>query len=802
MKVSLNWLREFVDIDVDPEELGQRLTMAGLEVDRIDYLGRGLEQVRVARIKSVRQHPNADRLVVCEVDKGEETVQIVCGAKNMKENDKVALASPGTTLPNGLELKKAKIRGEVSCGMMCSLAEMGLGEDHSGIMILPQDAEIGRPITEVLGLDDVVYDIEITPNRPDCLSILGVAREVGAILNKKVRFPDIKAVGDGKTAAEWTSVTIEDYDLCPRYAARIIDGVKPGSSPDWMRRKLEACGVRAINNIVDITNYVLLELGHPLHAFDYHKLSENRIVVRPAVSGEVITTIDGEERKLTPDMLVIADSFKPVAIAGVMGGANSEVEPATTTTVLLESAYFKPSSVRRTARQLGLSTEASYRFERGADPDIQLIAADRAAALMAQLAGGTIASGAIDANKGPVEKKSVTLRVKRLNDLLGTALSQGEAEEIFRRLQIKTSSPDNDRIEAEIPTFRVDLEREIDLIEEVGRIYGYQNIPTPQSRASVAAMPPNSVFEFENETKRTLTGLGLYEIISCNLINRKSLEKIGDRFFDSEKLLSVLDSDSSEQNLLRPTLLVDALATVARNLNQNQADIKLFELGRVHVAAEHQDELPVERLLLSLAWCGRRSAESWGLKQGQVDFFDLKGVIEKYFESVNVTGALFKPDPDPFFRAGMGASIMLDGTRIGIAGEVSREVRERFDIKARVFVAEIDTQPLLAYQKQYAEFERLSVFPSTSRDIALVVDQSISYERIMSVMEPMRRGLVSSIELFDCYRGDQIGPDKKSLAFSITYKSSDRTLTDEEVEKNHANIIKKLVHELNCEIRQ
>jgi phenylalanyl-tRNA synthetase beta chain len=801
MKVSLNWLKEFVDIDIDPEELGERLTMAGLEVDKIDYIGKGLEEVRVARIKSIRQHPNADKLVVCEVDKGTETVQIVCGAKNMKENDKVALASPGTTLPNGLELKKAKIRGEVSFGMMCSLTEMCLGEDHSGILILPEDAEIGRPVTEVLGLDDIVYDLEITPNRPDCLSILGVAREVGAILNKKVRVPEINAGGSSKSAAEWTSVTIEDYDLCPRYAARIIDGVKLGTSPEWMRRKLEACGVRAINNIVDITNYVLLELGHPLHAFDYHKLSENRIVVRPAVNGEVITTLDEEERKLTPDMLVIADSFKPVAIAGVMGGANSEVGERTTT-VLLESACFKPSSVRRTARQLGLSTEASYRFERGADPDIQIIAADRAAELMAQLAGGTIASGAIDANKGPVEKKSVTLRVKRLNDLLGTTLSQGEAEEIFRRLQIETTAPDSEKIEAQIPTFRVDIEREIDLIEEIGRIYGYENIPTPQSRASVAATPPNTVFEFENETKRALTGLGLYEIINCNLINRKSLERIGDRFFDSEKLLSVLDSDSSEQNLLRPTLLVDALNTVARNLNQHQTDIKLFELGRVHVAAEKKGELPNEMLLLGLALCGLRSAGSWGSKQGEIDFFDLKGVIEKYFESINVTEAEFKPDADPFFRAGMGASIMLDETKIGIAGEVSRDVREKFDIKTRVFVAEIDTRPLLAYQKQYAGFEQLSMFPSTSRDIAMVVDQSVSYEQIMSVMDQMRRGLVSSIELFDCYRGDQIGTGKKSLAFSITYKSTDRTLTDEEVEKNHAKIIKRLVRELNCEIRQ
>lgn len=797
MKASFNWLKEFVDIDIDPEELAEELTMAGLEVAKIDYHGKDLEDVIVARIDSVRSHPNADKLVLCDVDTGEETVQVVCGAKNMKAGDRVALARPGTKLPGGMELKKAKIRGEVSNGMLCSEIELNLGEDAAGIMILPEEYPIGSGLAQAM--EDAVFDIEITPNRPDCLSILGVAREVGAILNKKLRLPEIDFPEGEKSAEKWTSITIDDYDLCPRYAARIITDVSVGSSPPWMQQRLQKCGIRAINNVVDATNYALLELGHPLHAFDYEKLAENRIVVRRARAGEKIASLDGEERKLSTDVLVIADAQKPVAIAGVMGGANSEVSEDTKI-VLLESAYFQPASIRRTSKKLGLSSEASYRFERGADPGVQVTAANRVCQILMEIAGGKVAKGVIDDKKAEQKKHSINLRIKRLNDILGTQLAQSEIEEILCRLQLEVADSKEETLKVTIPTFRVDLEREIDLVEEVGRIYGYRNIPTPTSRFSLAAVPPNPIQHFETTTKNILTGFGLYETISCNLIIRRSLENIGTGFFDSKRLLSVLSSKSGEQNILRPTLLPGMLETVGHNLRQNQVDIKIFELGRAHLGVD--EGFPVEKLLLSLAMTGNRRSASWDTKHSEVDFFDLKGVIEQYLERTNIKDVEFQQESNPFFRGGQGACILLEGSHIGAFGEVSREIAEHFDIDVPVFVAEFDTELLLPYLDQPCPFEQFSVFPSTSRDIALVVEESVSYRQIWLILDRWRKGIVSEIKLFDLYRGKQIGQGKKSLAVSITYKAKNRTLKDEEVEKVHSQIKKALIRELKCEIRE
>jgi len=799
MKVPLNWLKEFVEIDVSPEELAEKLTLAGLEVEKVNYQGRGLENVIVAQIESIWPHPNADKLTLCDVNTGTDTVQVVCGAKNMKAGDRVALALPGAVLADGMKLKKTKIRGETSYGMMCSEIELNLGENASGIIILPKDYSLGGDLSAAMGLEDAVFEIEITPNRPDCLSILGIAREVGAILGNKVRIPQIDFAEEGKKCEEWTSITIENYELCPRYAGRIITDIKVGPSPSWMKQRLEKCGIRSINNVVDVTNYVLLELGHPLHAFDYEKLAGHRIVVRTARPGEKIFSLDGEERKLSEDMLVIADAEKPVAIAGVMGGANSEVSEETKT-VLLESAYFNQASIRRTSKKLGLSTEASYRFERGADPGVQVTTADRVCRLLIEVAGGKVAKGVLDVKQAEPARRNIRLRVKRINDILGTEIPEADVREILSRLELEVDSAGEGVLDVEAPTFRVDLAREIDLVEEVGRIYGYQNIPTPDSNCRLGTVELNLIHRFESVTKNILTGLGLYEIICCNLIGKTSLEEIGDKFFEYDRLLTVLSSKSGEKTILRPTLLPGILECVARNLHQNQRDIKIFELGRVHFGGGNDS--PVEKLMLSLAMTGGRTPKSWDTGYKEIDFFDLKGVIEEYLKRLNIYGAEFREESNPFFRGGQGASVLLEGRRIGLLGEAGPQVRERFEIKSRVFIAELDTEPLVPWVEKSPCFEQLSVFPSTSRDVAIIVDDGVSYSQIRSALEQMRKGIVSEIALFDFYRGEQVSSGKKSLAFSITYRSADRTLTDEEVEKAHSKIKKSLIRELQCEIRE
>jgi len=800
MRVPFKWLNEMVATGLSPEEVAEKLTMAGIEVEKIERPGEKFNKVMVGEVVSVERHPNADKLTVCKVNSGSGVLQIICGAPNVRAGAKIALGLPGAVLANGTPLRKARIRGVDSEGMICSEMELGLGEDAAGIIILPDDFRVGESLASALGLDDAILDVGVAPNRPDCLSVQGVAREVAAILDMKVSAVPLDVAESAEPASRHASVEIRDFDLCPRYCARAITGVSVGPSPAWLKQRLELCGVRSINNVVDVTNYVLLEMGQPLHAFDLEKLRERRIVVRTAAGGEIIATLDGQERKLTREMLVIADAKRPVAIAGVMGGADTEVDEKTTS-VLLESAYFNPRFVRRTSRQLGLVTEASYRFERGADPEAQAPAATRAAELIRKVAGGEVKTGVVEvASQVPV-RPEVPVRNSRVNLVLGTSLSDSEIEGIYSRLGIEIVKKEGDERILKPPSFRRDLATEIDFIEEVARIYGYDRIPMPVTRAKVGMARRDPWEVFETATKNVLTGFGLFEIISCDLVSERHCRRIADLLFDSPvEALKVLNPVSAERDFLRPSLLGGLLECLARNQTQNRESIRLFEIGRVH--RWDQKGEAIERASLCIGMSGGSQEKSWDSSPREVGFHDLKGIVEAYFSRLGIAEAALEPVQKPLFRRGRSAQIVAKGTGIGLMGELSEDALREFELRSGVVACELDAESLVGLMDFSVRFKKLPVFPGSSRDISLIVSEDVMYDRVMGLIRKRRPRILESVEVFDVYRGEQTGSGKKSMAFSLTYRSKQGTLTDEEVEAAHSAIKSALIEELACEIRE
>lgn len=800
MRISFNWLSEMVDIGLSPEELADRLTMSGIEVGKIERPGEKLDKVIVGRVLSVERHPNADKLTVCRVDSGQGVLQIICGAPNVRAGANIALGLVGAVLTGGNKLRKVCIRGVDSEGMICSEVELGLGEDAAGIIILPEELRVGQSLASALGLDDVILDIDVGPNRPDCLSTLGIAREVAAIFGKKVPSVSSEIIEANDPASSYASVETHDYALCPRYCARVITGIRVGPSPDWLKQRIELCGARSINNVVDVTNYVMLEMGQPLHAFDLAKLNEHRIVVRKAARGETIVTLDGQERRLSPDMLVIADACQPVAIAGVMGGANSEVEE-NSTSILLESAYFNPSSIRRTSRELGLSTEASYRFERGADIEAQALAATRAAELIRKVAGGEVKKGIIEASSGIPPRPEVRVRNSRVNQVLGTSLPDQEIEEIYTRLGIQVLRREGDTLTLGPPSFRTDLSSEIDFIEEVARIYGYDRIPAPATRVKVGTAARDPWQVFENRTKNVLTALGFFEIISSDLISERQCQKIAELLFDSGvDVLRVLNPVSVEKDVLRPTLLHGVLECLARNQTLHQDSIRLFEVGRVRERNRAGESL--ERASLCAAITGTSQHPSWDLSPRKADFYDLKGVVETYLSHLGIRSVAFRPENRSLYHPGKSAAVVANGRQTGHLGELSIAAYRAFDLKPPVVACELDAEALVGMMDFSIRFKRLPVFPGSSRDISAIVDEPVTYQDILEVLEGDRPEILESIEVFDVYRSEQIGAGKKSMAFSLRYRSENATLTDEEVEAAHSAIKKALTTGLACEIRE
>lgn len=798
MKISLNWLRDYVDVTLDPDDLAHRLTMLGLEIESVDRPGEAIRNVVIGKILSIDPHPDADKLVVCRTDVGEgEPLQIVCGARNMKPGDKVPTAKTGGALPGGFEISRRKMRGIESQGMMCSGKELGLSDDHSGLLILDAAAPIGADAVAHLGLDDVIYEIEVTPNRNDWASMIGVARELAASLETTLRLPEFALVESPPEAERLSSVQIENPDLCPRYAGRVLTEVKVGPSPDWLCRRLIAAGQRPINNIVDITNYVLLETGHPLHAFDYQTLNENRIVVRTARAGESIATLDGEIRALSPEMLVIADATRPVAVAGVMGGAETEVGE-NTTQVFLESAYFAPVSIRRTAKALGMMTEASQRFQRGADPEMARYALDRAAFLMQELAGAKTALGVLDNYPRPPEERRIRLRYARTHAMLGAEPAPETQKAYLERLGFVAHASDTESCTFRIPTWRHDCTMEADLIEEVARLYGYDLIqPTiPAVRHTEQVFAPNDARL--RRLRRALAGYGLSELLGMTFSSSADVAAVGlsGAYLDMAPLQNPLSENLAA---MRSTLLPGMVRAVQTNIRHGRRDVRAFELGPVYRPAPER-ELPEQTLRLGLVLTGNAEEPHWSRPVRAADLYDITGIIQAVGEHF---GASLACDAAPFdaFDPDVSAQVTLNGRPIGWAGSLAPAVRKTWDIEQPVFLAEIALEPLLDIPETPVLFAPIPAYPPSLRDIAVLVDQSVPAGALVDAARTAGGKLLQRVDVFDVYTGKQVPAGKKSIALSLVFQSPERTLTDKATQKAWDAIVKRLQDDFGAQLR-
>jgi phenylalanyl-tRNA synthetase beta chain len=801
MKVSYNWLKEFVDFSHTPGELSHLLTMLGLEVEGVECIGEGMDEVVVARVLEKAQHPNADKLSLCRVDNGREVLSVVCGAQNFKAGDTVALAQVGAVLPGDFRIKRSKIRGEESCGMLCSEKELGFAEESAGIMVLAAELPLGQPLFAALGLKDTVFEIGLTPNRADCLSVIGIAREIAAKLGTRVKYASPRVVEGAASIDASASVTIEDPDLCPRYAARFISGCTIGPSPAWLVSRLQAIGQRSINNVVDVTNYVLMEYGHPLHAFDHEQLAEGRIVVRRAEDGELFTTLDGQERRLTGNDLTIRDGSRAVALAGIMGGQNSEIS-ATTGNILLESAYFNPSAIRKTGKRLGLHTESSHRFERGADVNIVPVALDRAASLIAELAGGSVAAGVIDVYPSPVSESYVAVRVSRVNAMLGLALTADEISRIFTSLECTVTATDAELLQVRIPTFRVDIEREIDLIEEVARLHGYERIPVtmPLARVESDRLPRSQ--RLEKEMKNLMVGLGFNEVINFSFASPIEGERLLLPAEDPRRAtVRLMNPLVDEHSVMRTSLAPSLLATAVRNFNMRSLNLRLFEMRRVYRPIEGQ-ELPHEPLYLAGLMAGSRTPEGWNQDKSQVDFYDLKGVAETILAAFRLPPVNWLAhNPEPFYHPGKSCTLVCQGVTLGSFGEVHPDVQENFDLEKTVYYFEFDFEKLVAASRETPAISAPSRYPDTFRDCAMLVDEAVSAQTVIDTVTALRLDKLTGVEIFDLYRGEHVPDGKKSVAIRTRYGSSERTLTDDEVNRLQEKVIDALITKIGATIR-
>ncbi|HLA63950.1 MAG TPA: phenylalanine--tRNA ligase subunit beta, partial [Rhodothermales bacterium] len=870
MKVSLNWLSDYVDHGLSAEAVAEVLTMSGLEVEEVERTGPALAGVVVGHVLETRPHPDADRLTLCQVDLGPDLtpdgpVQIVCGAPNVAAGQKVPVATVGTTLDlpsredpavrTPVTLKRAKMRGETSEGMICAEDELGLGDSHDGILVLEEDAEPGEPLAAYLaarGGADAVLDLNVTPNRPDATSHVGVARDVAALAGRPLKLPDVDVPEAGGEAGRTVAVEIEDEAGCPRYVALLVRGVKVGPSPDWLRERLEAVGSRSINNVVDVTNYVMRELGQPLHAFDINKLEgddtpvpagldghgnvrletteyRKRLVVRRSVAGERLTTLDGVDRTLPEGTLVICDAAKPVALGGVMGGANSEVDDATTD-VLIESAYFDPSSVRRAAKALGLATDAAYRFERGVDPTGQARAAARAAALIVEVAGGTLVDGMAEAHPRPYAARTVTLRPSRLNRLLGTPVPVDDAIRLLRAVGFEVVDGETHALEAfaaavmrseglaaaeaaavdaglrvTIPPFRPDVTREVDVIEEVARLWGYDRIPDPPA-APVPLQPATEAPATVRlaAVRGRLVGLGFREVYGNSLVPSETAARFAVPSVVGYDVTPVetLNPISQEMAALRPSLLHGLLEAVAYNQARGASALRLFETARVYARGAqlgpNEDVTePVagyhEHTSLALAFTGPASPGGWDAAARAADVFDLKGAL------LHALGALDLPDVEETAVGEAGdhfdVALVLDagGRRLGVLGRVAPALAARYDLKAPVYVAEVDADLLAALDRRATavRYQPISRFPAVERDLAVVVEEGTPVGPLLATIREAGRPLLQDVRVFDLYRGERLGAGLKSVAFGLTF-GADRTLRDEEVEGRMKRVVKAL----------
>ena len=798
MKIPLGWLQEYVDIALPSVDLANRLTMAGTEVKGIQVIGEGWENIVIGQIVAINPHPNADRLRLATIDLGAEQHTVVCGAPNLNLGDRVAFAHVGAQLIDGhsgevFRLKPAKIRGVVSKGMACSEKELGISDSHEGIMVLPAEAPIGTPLAEYLG--DTIFDADITPNRPDCLCILGIAREAAALTKQSLPLPEVKYEQAGSPIDQRVSVEIAAPDLCPRYCASLITGIKVAESPLWMQQRLLKCGMRPINNIVDITNYVMLEYGQPLHAFDYQRIKGGKIIVRRPASGETITSLDGEERRLSQDMLIIADEEEPVAIAGIMGGAASEVV-SETTSILLEAANFNPANIHYTGRVLGMPSEACMRFERGIHPELVMPAIKRATQLIVQLAGGEAAQGLVDVYPGEVEPEPITLTTGQVKCLLGVDFSLDQIVGALTSLGFDCQKGASE-VRAIAPYWRSDIHGAVDLIEEVARIMGYDNIPTTMLSQPIPRQNPDPILSLKRGVRDSIAGYGFQEVVTYSLTSLEMLNKLLPESGSVEPLsLRVANPMTLEQEYLRPNLRANLLATLSANMRYEEDSIKLFELGKVYLPKEK--DLPDEPEMMCGVASGSRWGKSWHGGDDAFDFYDAKGAVEGLLSQLNIETS-FVEGKDQSLHPLRQAAIVIGSNQLGVFGELHPKVSLAFEIPEAVYLFEINLSALLPFTLGHRIFQPVSPFPTMVRDIALVVDGGVTHQQATDIIKGFP--LVKQVSIFDVYSGEQVAQGKKSLAYSITFQSPDHTLTDEEVNKVQQRILSKLSSELGATLR-
>jgi phenylalanyl-tRNA synthetase beta chain len=802
MKFTLNWLQEYIDLDgVPPEKLAEELTMLGLEVESVAALYEDLAGLKTGKVVSVEAHPNADKLTLCKVEVGDETLQIICGAPNVRAGLGVVVALPGTTLPGDFKIKKSKVRGVESQGMLCSERELGLSEDHQGIMELPGEVETGQSFIDCSGLRDTMIEVDLTPNRPDCASVIGIGREVAGIYRKPLSVPQ---KGTSLTEASSSfSVEVENPELCPRYAARLITGVRIGVSPWWLRKRLLAVGLRPINNVVDVTNLVMLEYGQPLHAFDFDTLADKKIVVRtPRLDEATFTTLDQVERRLDRDMLMICDGRGPVAVGGVMGGLHSEVTDQTSR-VLLESACFNDISIRKTARRLNLSTDASYRFERGVDPGGTIDAMQRAVELICEVSGGTAEAGGIDVQV-PQQPRSIDLRVSRTSQMLGVDFTAEQIRELLESIEIPCEPIDEDTLRVRVPSFRVDLEREADLFEEVARLFGFNQIPVTLPSVDLSYPEQDSERIRRNEACRTMTRAGFTEAINYSFVSSQ---------YDDALLLTkddprrshvhLLNPLTEDQDVMRTSLLPGLLENVKRNLNFQQSSCRLFEIGKVFNPNDGAP-LPDEPTRICGVLVGNRYNGCSPLhhKAEETDINDARGGVESLLAGMRLADTSAAPQVfcttaddagEPFCAPGYEIKVRSAERQLGSIGKLKNEILLHFGIKRDVYYFDLDFSALCALKPTARTFAPLPVYPTVKRDIALLVPRGTEAGNLVTTISSSGEKLVESCELFDVYQGDKIDSTMKSVALTITYRSATRTLTEKNVEKAHDKLVKLLI---------
>lgn len=793
MNLPMSWLNDYMDIDVTPKEYSDRLTMTGSKVEGWENMGESVQNVVAGKVLTCEDHPDSDHLHVCTVDAGTgEILQIVCGAPNVKAGIIVPVALVGAVLPDG-KIKKGKLRGVESYGMLCSHDELGITEDmlgyepEYGILILPDDTKIGTDIKDIFGMNETVVEFEITSNRPDCFSIIGLARETAASFNKKFTIPEVKFNENSENIADTISVDVQDKDKCKRYCARMVKNVKIGPSPSWMQERLRACGVRPINNIVDITNYVLLEYGQPMHAFDLRDLQDNKIIVRRANDGEVIKTLDEQDRTLTSNDLVIADGGRAVAIAGVMGGFNSEVKDDTTT-VIFESATFDGASVRLTAQRVGLRTESSSRYEKGLDYNNAVPAVERACQLVEELGCGENVGGMIDVMGNVTDMQPLAFRPDKINAFLGTDIPTEDMVKYFDALEIKV---DLDKMTVTPPSFRPDLEGEADIAEEVARFYGYDKIPVTLLSGEATCGMKTERQQVQDRVNELLTAQGMYEIYTYTFTSPSIFDKLNiPKDSEMRNVVKITNPLGEDTSVMRTTTIASMMDILSRNYNYRNPSAKLFEIGKIFIPTT-DGELPNEPVKITM-----------GMYGDNVDFYDIKGICETMFAQLNVKNVKYEAVTDnPTFHPGRCAKISAGNKVIGIIGEIHPAVSRKYGIETPVYIAELDFENVFLNIKTDIKFKELPKYPAVTRDIAMLVDKTVPVADIENVIKKASGKMLESLQLFDVYEGKQIPEGKKSVAYSAIYRSADRSLTGDEVQKVFDKVVKNLENQIGAQLR-